>query len=495
MNIYDDGNAGDRQSIETVVTTGNGLNYGWIGNGAPVTYSVNIAQGTPASYIGGQVHIMIMPGTGITELAPDYNEANAMVLFIERQTNGVIGTLRYKLNNADKNSYLFGTDTNVFGGGGSPTTNTLEAGYGGLLCMVTNLNGYVGTWGIEMTSDTAGELIYPGGTSSFAFPQESDAQAFTGPVTVYWGVQPNTAGWYQDSVLSSVAITGSPNTLNLDLTQPLNPNSVMKAASTPTLLFTTPASAVYWLQWTLPDANFELQSASSLTGSWSPVVETPVLTTAFLNTFDNSGSISSGRNYNPPPMGAAFDYGTVTANSVAWVSGPTYDAGGSSDSGSLELSWTWDYTDNGAASADFTVDLFPAQVDCSGGTVSFDIMIDPSSTPGGDGDYGYFQVATRDGSYNTSFTSLGEGLNVAAGVGTWQHVSIPLGAGTNIRGLTFQDYNDSGRAINGPETIYIDNLQVTTATTTWNVGGKRSVFITSPMLPSSGAGFFRLSNP
>ena len=321
-------------------------------------------------------------------------------------------------------------------------------------------------------------------------------------MTVYWGVQPNNAGWYQDTVFSSVSISGSsPNTLNVDLTQPtaINPNVVAKSASTPGLVFPTPSNAVYWLQWTLPDQDFGPQSAASITGTWSAVVPTPVYSVAFLNTFDNTSSFNNARNYNPPPMGSGFDYGNSTANTIAWAAGPTYDAGGSSASGSFELNWTWDHTANGDGSADFTVDLFPQAIDCSGGTLSFDIMIDPSSTAGDAGDYGYLQVATRDNSYGLTFISgFGEGMLTAAGgaTGTWGHVSIPLGAGTSVRGLTFQDYNDAARAINGSETIYIDNLQVTASSgTIYNIGGLRSLYITSPMLPSSGAGFFRLEKP
>jgi hypothetical protein len=141
-------------------------------------------------------------------------------------------------------------------------------------------------------------------------------------------------------------------------------------------------------------------------------------------------------------------------------------------------------------------------VDCSGGTLSFDIMIDPSSTPGLAGDYGYLQVLLRDGSYNSAFISgFGEGLITAAGgsTGTWAHVSIPLGSPAMVRGLTFQDYNDAGRSIDGPETIYIDNLQLTqvsaSGSTVYTILGKRSVYITSDVLPSSGEGFFRLLKP
>ena len=500
LNIYDDGISGDRQSIETVVTSGNGLNYGWIGNGSPVTYAVNIAQGTPASYLGGQVHIMVMPGTGITELSPDWNETNALVLFIERQTNGVIGSLRYKLNDAGDNKNLFGTDTNVFGPNpGQSFTNTIVAGYGGLLGTVTNVGGYVGTWSIQMTSDTGITLTSPDGShTNLTFPQLSDAQAFTGPVTVYWGVQPNSTNWFQDTVLSSVSIAGSPNTLNADLTQALNPNLIAISAATPTLLFTTPADAVYWLQWAPPNPNFALQSASSVTGPWANVVGPAFTTTNFLNSFGTSNFIASARNYNPPPMAIAFDFGDDSAPTIDWLSGPTYDAGGSSGSGSVELKWSWA---GGNGNEAFTMDMFASGQNLANGTLSFDIMIDPSSTAGTNSDYGYLNVVARDGGYGWNPTSLAEGLLTAAGgtVGTWAHVSIPLGSGADsvIRGLTFQISNDGG--INGSQTIYIDNLQLTTSNGTapvlHNINAQNSTFITSPMLPSSGAGYFRLAKP
>jgi hypothetical protein len=495
LNIYADGNGGDRQSIETVVTTLNGLNYGWIGN-APVTYSVNIAQGPSASYVGGQVHIMIVPGTGITEQAPDWNEANALVLFISRQANGsVVGSLRYKLNNAGNNSYLFGSDTNVFGGSGSAVTNTIVAGYGGLLGTMTNAAGYVGTWSIQMTSDTGITLTSPGGSRSFAFPQLSDAQAFAGPVTVYWGVQ---AGWVQDTVLSSVSITGSPNTLNVDLTQPLDPNLMAISAATPVLLFTTPVNAMYWLQWAPPNPNFVLQSASSLMGPWANVVGPAFITTNFVNTFGTSNFLSNTRNYNPPPIAISYDFGDDSAATVDWVAGPTYDAGGSSGSGSVELKWTWA---GGSGNEAFTMDLFASAQNLAGGTLSFDIMIDPSSTAGTNSDYGYLNVIARDSAYTWTPTSLAEGLLTAAGgtVGTWAHVSIPLGTGadSSIRAFTFQISNDGN--ISGSQTIYIDNLQLTTsngsAPILYNINAKNSTFIMSPMLPSSGAGFFRLIKP
>jgi hypothetical protein len=128
-------------------------------------------------------------------------------------------------------------------------------------------------------------------------------------------------------------------------------------------------------------------------------------------------------------------------------------------------------------------------------------MIDPSSTAGTNNDYGYLDVISRDGAYGWNPTSLSEALLTAAGgtAGTWAHVSIPLGTGaaSTVRGLTFQISNDGD--INGTQAVYIDNLQLTspsgTTPTVYNINGVSSTFITSPMLPSSSAGFFRLKKP
>jgi hypothetical protein len=188
----------------------------------------------------------------------------------------------------------------------------------------------------------------------------------------------------------------------------------------------------------------------------------------YLNTFDTSSSLSATRTYNPPPVWVGFDYGTATATSTATAGWSSLDAGGSPSSGSVQLSWSFnDSVDTSGGSAAFTMDLFSAAQNYSGGTLSFDIYLASTSTPGAYNDYGYFQVFTRDGSYNDNATTLGEGLLTAAGgaTGQWAHVSIALGNGvdSSIRAITFQDYTGgaSDRNINGPETIYIDNVQLT----------------------------------
>ncbi len=441
--------------------------------------------------------MMICPGYNITESDPDWSETNIVVLFLAQHTNGVVAQLRYKLNNGNDNSSLFGSNTNIFGGSGLPFTNTIVAGYGGLLCSYTNVSGYVGTWSVTINPSGQVTLTTPGGSAAGAFPAGDDS-VFASPVTVFWGTQPNVSGLNQAFLLTGVSITGSANTLNADLTQPLDPTKLVVNASNPTLVVSTPSNAAYLLQWSLPAVNFGLKSASSLSGPWSAVIGSYTPTTNFVNTFASSSSFENIRNYNPPPMGVAYDFGDDNTATVTWAGGPTYDAAGSAGSGSIKYSWSFA---GGSGNEAFTMDLLPSGQSFLGSTLSFDIMIDPSSTAGTNADYGYLNVVSRDGSYNWNPTSLGESMLTAAGgtVGQWAHVSIPLGTGADatIRGLTLQISDDGN--ITGPEVFYLDNLQIVNSTpqppTARTIAGKSTVFITQPMLPSAGSGYFRLIHP
>jgi hypothetical protein len=190
--------------------------------------------------------------------------------------------------------------------------------------------------------------------------------------------------------------------------------------------------------------------------------------------FDTPSSVTPGvRNFNPPPVGEAFDYGgftpTLTATS-SYAAGVESTFTNTPGSGSVKLSWSFDEADHGASSA-FTFDIQPSP-GAQASALSFDIMVAPGSTPDTFGGYGYFQVFTRDGSYNDNDTGYnqelanpGFGSPASPGTGVWQHITIPLsGAAATVRGITFQDYADgvgTPRPITGPETIYIDNISLT----------------------------------
>lgn len=199
-------------------------------------------------------------------------------------------------------------------------------------------------------------------------------------------------------------------------------------------------------------------------------------TGTFTNTFDNSSSIVLVRDYNPPPESFVFDYGgsgPTAHHSVAWT-GAEND-GGPAGSGSVQLSWTFNGPSSGGATAAFTTDVFPYATGTQPGAmvtdISFNLMVDPSSTQDKYGGYGFFQVFTRDESYNVVSTPFSEELgNPSYGgpstsdAGTWESINIPFSTPVPVRGITLQDYDDgstTGRDIVGPETIYIDNMSIT----------------------------------
>jgi hypothetical protein len=201
-------------------------------------------------------------------------------------------------------------------------------------------------------------------------------------------------------------------------------------------------------------------------------------------TFDTSSSFYSqsvnhdGNNFdnnlNPSQYPyVALDYGgagSTTANSTeTWEN--TYDATGNGG-GAVQLSTTFNEPANGAGGSAFVVQLEsnpsnPGATDATlyATNVSFDVLVDPSSTPDAYGGYGYFQVATVEPNYSQDGNSFAEELGnptySSPSTGTWQHISIPLNPADPFFAVVFQDYQDAGRATVGPVTYDIDDLTLT----------------------------------
>jgi hypothetical protein len=228
---------------------------------------------------------------------------------------------------------------------------------------------------------------------------------------------------------------------------------------------------------------------------------------AYTQSFDSSASFTNnevnggpaGTNwydgFNPTPINIRFDYGSATAtanHSVTWSSNNSPDpANGALGSGSVKLGWLWNTTADGDGSAAFTMDIQnTAGVYTS---IGFDMYIDPSSTHGqfaNDGatvvagtstpypnssgfeDYGFFQVFTKDQTYNQNEAhagpdsgSLGDvvgtdpvtgAAETSYGAGVWEHFQVNLtGTGKNVRGITFQSFSQGE---SGPQAILLDNI-------------------------------------
>jgi hypothetical protein len=187
-------------------------------------------------------------------------------------------------------------------------------------------------------------------------------------------------------------------------------------------------------------------------------------TATYTNTYDTAASITTGPpNFNPTIQNWRFEYGAPTPaanHSVAWTN--TQDNTGNGG-GSVELSWLWNAASDGSGSAAFTADTFPfASGEQPGAMVTnikFDLLVGPGSTPDSFGGYGYFQVFARNESYGGFSPSYG---NVELGSpGVWQTFDFNFATPIPVRALTFQDFNDTTRNINGPENWFIDNMSIT----------------------------------
>jgi len=234
-------------------------------------------------------------------------------------------------------------------------------------------------------------------------------------------------------------------------------------------------------------------------GSNPIVIDTFDNAGSFTNITSNSGPTAWYNVWTPPPPNVRFDYGgpsTTPHHTTAWSNGSV--AGGLDDTaatggpanqgtaadtgGSLALGQTFNAAAFGPESSAQTMDIYYANVVGAGGQLptglSFDINVNPNSTVGLNGtfpEYGYFQVFTRDASYNDNGTPdmLVNGIDEGGGfqlgnptystsgtdAGTWDHVYVPLsGVNQTIRGLTFQLYNNS--AITGTVNYNIDNVEI-----------------------------------
>ncbi|MBI4323874.1 MAG: hypothetical protein HY674_01280, partial [Chloroflexi bacterium] len=73
-------------------------------------------------------------------------------------------------------------------------------------------------------------------------------------------------------------------------------------------------------------------------------------------------------------------------------------AGGGTPSGSLRLMGNFDPANTGWQEAVFTLNIPDVNAGASFSQISFDVKVDPNSTPRAEGDYGNIQVILRNGS-------------------------------------------------------------------------------------------------
>ena len=154
-----------------------------------------------------------------------------------------------------------------------------------------------------------------------------------------------------------------------------------------------------------------------------------------------------------------FDFGGVTQSAV-WD--PTVDFGGDPNSGSMKITANFDTTlaDNNKVA--YTHDIAPALNGGDFAGLEMDVKVDPSSAMDAVGGNGFFSLVIRNGSGYDWSPQFNDSLRSSDG---WRHVFVPSlqSPSDDIRALTIQLYGAGLQNLSGPVTLWIDNVNFTTA--------------------------------
>jgi hypothetical protein len=240
-----------RRSIRTADT-----GFSWIGSAEPVTYELTIKQAPGDDALATQAHLFLVPALPNDD-APsiDWNAAHLVWLHIENLANGAgQATFRYKTNQPSGNSMLFNTDP----------TAAVGVGNLGTLPSATVL----GTWKLTIANDTDITMIAPDGATASVNLTPEAAGLFAGEMRVYYGMQANNATHYgKRYVLNRVKVSKPSGVLVEDDFSGATLDTAkweVRSADAANAIAVVPASAPWWLTWTLPAVGFSPQIASRL---------------------------------------------------------------------------------------------------------------------------------------------------------------------------------------------------------------------------------------
>ena len=254
-------NGGEFQRTSISYNTHTGV--GWLGSATPVTYAVTITNFPSSIYTNYQAHIFVTTGNAPTiyNAATDYSETNVIFFDIHNNPDGTgSASFRYKVNEEQSNSNMFGVEY----------VGTASAG------TLTNITAptVFGTWSITFNQDTNVTLNGPGGATKTFSMRPAAVANFTEPLNVIFGAQPNRqsngnplGNVGQSVVLAAIGITNGGTTIINDnfMTDTTfdTVNWFKLAGDVNSIQFIPPGSAK-WIKWTLPDADFGLQVSTNL---------------------------------------------------------------------------------------------------------------------------------------------------------------------------------------------------------------------------------------
>lgn len=152
-----------------------------------------------------------------------------------------------------------------------------------------------------------------------------------------------------------------------------------------------------------------------------------------------------------------FDFGSPITPGLS--QDPTEGSPGNAQ-GALRMDMTYVASQGGNNNFAFTGDVFFPETDLTGfDNVEFDLKIADGAALDAFGNHGFFQFVSREtGGY--SFNSvLGENLPPTTGV--WLPYSVPTDTMTATRAFTIQLYGGPDQNIDGPITLFLDNIRLT----------------------------------
>jgi hypothetical protein len=282
----------DRQAAVLRQTSG----LSWVGTATPanpVTYSFTIAGYPNSPDCMAWMFLAPNPHPSYVESAPDWNQTNCAIVYIQGNATSATAHFRYKVGEPNQqamysggsetrttatttNNYYYSAAPGSLPGGPivtqvSPGVYNITNESGDLADMVTT--GIFGKWTLKFTSDTDATLIAPDGSSTNVVVPAHNVGHFAEQATpgfrIYLGMQANNANAQNQAVVYSnfeVTGTSSPYSENFLTDEVLDTTNIWITTSSPgpqgVLLVTTNASS--WATWTLPDANFSLQVGTNL---------------------------------------------------------------------------------------------------------------------------------------------------------------------------------------------------------------------------------------
>jgi len=234
-----------------------------------VTYAWNIQAFPNASPFTFQQYFIIAGGIpGPYDQGVDYALTNVIFITIQADANGQgYFDLSFKTNEPEGNDMYYNAV--------SPADIADNPNGWPIMPLATLISpSPVGNWSITFSAITNVTVTGPGGVSTNFVFDAASAQLFQDPLTLVLGAQPNDASGYgQGLVFGSFAVSGNDapftDQFTNDLT--LDPTVWQDFSDDPNGDILVPPGGFDWLNWSLPDSGFTLQTAATLTGgplSW-----------------------------------------------------------------------------------------------------------------------------------------------------------------------------------------------------------------------------------